>query len=67
MLDSRSVCSQRRTPEFWWDWRMTEIPLPAFRLILKQQFMKNANVKDVRVIDRLVYETQQVDQLPPSS
>ncbi len=46
---------------------MTEIPLPAFRLILKQQFMKNANVKDVRVIDRLVYETQQVDQLPPSS
>ncbi|KHJ96257.1 complex 1 protein [Oesophagostomum dentatum] len=51
---------QRMTPKFWWDFGMTDMPLGVFRSVLKQQFMKNAHITDLRVIDRLVGETKQV-------
>lgn len=39
---------------------MNDMPLGVFRAVIKQQFMKNAHLEDVRVIDRLVGETKQV-------
>ncbi|KJH47037.1 complex 1 protein [Dictyocaulus viviparus] len=50
---------QRITPKFWWDFGMHDMPLGVFRSVLKQQFMKNAHITDVRIIDRLVSETKQ--------
>lgn len=38
---------------------MQDMPLGVFRSVLKQQFVKNAHVTDVRIIDRLVAETRQ--------
>ncbi|RCN35134.1 complex 1 protein [Ancylostoma caninum] len=51
---------QRMTPKFWWDFGMHDMPLGVFRSVLKQQFMKNAHITDLRIIDRLVGETKQV-------
>ncbi|CAJ0582573.1 unnamed protein product, partial [Mesorhabditis spiculigera] len=50
---------QRLTPNFWWDFEMTDMPLPVFRAVLKQQFVKNAHIQDVRIVDRLVGEAHQ--------
>ncbi|KAL6739031.1 complex 1 protein [Ancylostoma duodenale] len=50
---------QRMTPKFWWDFGMHDMPLGVFRSVLKQQFMKNAHITDLRIIDRLVGETKQ--------
>ncbi|VDM62595.1 unnamed protein product [Angiostrongylus costaricensis] len=50
---------QRITPKFWWDFGMQDMPLGVFRSVLKKQFVKNAHVTDVRIIDRLVAETKQ--------
>ncbi|CAD5221027.1 unnamed protein product [Bursaphelenchus okinawaensis] len=47
---------QRITPTFWWDYQLTDYPLPVFREIIKKQFLKNAHVKDLRIIDRKVGE-----------
>ena len=33
---------------------LTDIPLPVFREVLKGQFLKNAHLQDVRIIDRKV-------------
>ncbi|RCN35135.1 putative 3-demethylubiquinone-9 3-O-methyltransferase [Ancylostoma caninum] len=38
---------------------MHDMPLGVFRSVLKQQFMKNAHITDLRIIDRLVGETKQ--------
>lgn len=48
------------TPKFWWDFGMQDMPLGVFRSVLKQQFLKNAHITDIRIIDRLVGETKQV-------
>ncbi|ETN68697.1 complex 1 protein, partial [Necator americanus] len=45
---------QRMTPNFWWDFGMHDMPMGVFRSVLKQQFMKNAHITDLRIIDRLV-------------
>ncbi|VDO79669.1 unnamed protein product [Heligmosomoides polygyrus] len=50
---------QRMTPKFWWDFGMQDMPLGVFRSVLKQQFLKNAHITDIRIIDRLVGETKQ--------
>ncbi|CAJ0602541.1 unnamed protein product [Cylicocyclus nassatus] len=50
---------QRMTPKFWWDFGMHDMPLGVFRSVLKKQFMKNSQITDFRVIDRLVEETKQ--------
>ncbi|PIO72949.1 complex 1 protein [Teladorsagia circumcincta] len=50
---------QRITPTFWWDFGMVDMPLGVFRSVLKQQFMKNAHIDDIRIVDRLVAETRQ--------
>uniref|UniRef100_A0A1I7XRW3 NADH dehydrogenase [ubiquinone] 1 alpha subcomplex subunit 6 n=1 Tax=Heterorhabditis bacteriophora TaxID=37862 RepID=A0A1I7XRW3_HETBA len=50
---------QRLTPKFWWDYGLSDMPLGVFRAVLKQQFLKNSHLTDVRVIDRLVGETKQ--------
>ncbi|KAK6747284.1 hypothetical protein RB195_000474 [Necator americanus] len=50
---------QRMTPNFWWDFGMHDMPMGVFRSVLKQQFMKNAHITDLRIIDRLVGETKQ--------
>uniref|UniRef100_A0A914EA02 NADH dehydrogenase [ubiquinone] 1 alpha subcomplex subunit 6 n=1 Tax=Acrobeloides nanus TaxID=290746 RepID=A0A914EA02_9BILA len=47
---------QRYAPIFWWDFNFTDMPLPVFRSLLKQQFLKNSHVGDIRVVDRLVGE-----------
>lgn len=52
--------SQRYTPTFWWDYEMTDIPLPIFREVIKNQFLKNQAIKDIRIIDRKVYEANEV-------
>ncbi|TMS38987.1 hypothetical protein L596_005595 [Steinernema carpocapsae] len=54
------VKMQRLTPQFWWDYDMQDMPLPVFRAVLKKQFTKNANLTDLRVIDRKVAETHQM-------
>ncbi|KAK6056313.1 complex 1 protein [Cooperia oncophora] len=51
---------QRLTPTFWWDYGMQDMPLGVFRSVLKQQFIKNSHIEDIRIIDRLVGETRQV-------
>ncbi|PIO63415.1 hypothetical protein TELCIR_14984, partial [Teladorsagia circumcincta] len=38
---------------------MVDMPLGVFRSVLKQQFMKNAHIDDIRIVDRLVAETRQ--------
>ncbi|KAK5968523.1 hypothetical protein GCK32_001091 [Trichostrongylus colubriformis] len=53
---------QRITPTFWWDFGMQDMPLGVFRSVLKQQFIKNAHIDDIRIIDRLVYETRQASE-----
>ncbi|KAK6053973.1 hypothetical protein COOONC_08520 [Cooperia oncophora] len=50
---------QRLTPTFWWDYGMQDMPLGVFRSVLKQQFIKNSHIEDIRIIDRLVGETRQ--------
>ncbi|WKY05586.1 hypothetical protein Q1695_006078 [Nippostrongylus brasiliensis] len=50
---------QRMTPKFWWDYGMHDMPLGVFRSVLKQQFVKNSHLSDIRIIDRLVGETKQ--------
>ncbi|CAD6199248.1 unnamed protein product [Caenorhabditis auriculariae] len=50
---------QRLTPKFWWDFGLQDMPLGVFRAVIKKQFTKNAQLTDVRVIDRLVGETHQ--------
>ncbi|CAD5227851.1 unnamed protein product [Bursaphelenchus xylophilus] len=47
---------QRLTPTFWWDYELTDYPLPVFREVIKKQFIKNAHVKDLRIIDRKIAE-----------
>uniref|UniRef100_A0A915MD64 Complex 1 LYR protein domain-containing protein n=1 Tax=Meloidogyne javanica TaxID=6303 RepID=A0A915MD64_MELJA len=44
---------QRVAKQHWWDYN---IPLPVFREVLKKEFMKNAHIQDVRIIDRQVEE-----------
>lgn len=34
-----------------------DVPMPVFREVLKKQFMKNAHITDIRIIDRKVAET----------
>ena len=46
--------------KFWWDYNMHHMPLGFFRSVLKQQFVKNSHLQDIRVIDRLVGECRQV-------
>jgi NADH dehydrogenase (ubiquinone) 1 alpha subcomplex subunit 6 len=50
---------QRLAPTFWFDYDMKDMPLPVFRDVLKKQFVKNAHLTDVRVIDRIVEEAHQ--------
>ncbi|KAF7635564.1 hypothetical protein Mgra_00004951 [Meloidogyne graminicola] len=50
---------QRLAPTHWWDYQLQDIPLPVFREVMKNQFMKNAHLQDVRVIDRKVEEARQ--------
>uniref|UniRef100_A0A7I4YKE4 NADH dehydrogenase [ubiquinone] 1 alpha subcomplex subunit 6 n=1 Tax=Haemonchus contortus TaxID=6289 RepID=A0A7I4YKE4_HAECO len=50
---------QRMTPKFWWDFGLHDMPLGVLRSSLKQQFMKNAHIDDIRIVDRLVAETKQ--------
>ncbi|CAI4222104.1 unnamed protein product [Auanema sp. JU1783] len=50
---------QRLTPKFWWDFGLHDMPLGVFRAVLKQQFTKNSHISDIRVVDRLVGETNQ--------
>ncbi|PAV85458.1 hypothetical protein WR25_07003 [Diploscapter pachys] len=45
--------------KFWWDYNMHHMPLGFFRSVLKQQFVKNSHLQDIRVIDRLVGECRQ--------
>ncbi|CAK5090830.1 unnamed protein product [Meloidogyne enterolobii] len=45
---------QRVAKQHWWDYRLQDIPLPVFREVLKKEFMKNAHIQDVRIIDRKV-------------
>jgi len=47
---------QRITPIFWHDYDFYDIPLPLFRDSLKKQFLKNAHINDIRIIDRKVAE-----------
>lgn len=54
------VCSQRRAGEYWFDQDCIDYPLPVFREVLKNQFVKNAHVNDLRIIDRKVEETWKV-------
>ncbi|EFO92616.1 hypothetical protein GCK72_012869 [Caenorhabditis remanei] len=48
---------QRLTPKFWWDFGLHDMPLGVFRAVIKKQFTKNGHLTDVRVVDRLVGET----------
>ncbi|CAB3406523.1 unnamed protein product [Caenorhabditis bovis] len=48
---------QRMTPKFWWDYGLHDMPLGVFRAVIKKQFTKNGHLTDVRVVDRLVGET----------
>nr|CAD2138885.1 unnamed protein product [Meloidogyne enterolobii]CAD2183800.1 unnamed protein product [Meloidogyne enterolobii] len=50
---------QRVAKQHWWDYRLQDIPLPVFREVLKKEFMKNAHIQDVRIIDRKVEEARQ--------
>ncbi|VDO30070.1 unnamed protein product [Haemonchus placei] len=52
---------QRMTPKFWWDFGLHDMPLGVLRSSLKQQFMKNAHIDDIRIVDRLVAETKQAN------
>jgi len=47
---------QRLTPDCWFDYDLVDIPLPVFREVLKKQFIKNAHINDLRIIDRKVAE-----------
>lgn len=49
---------QRVALQIRWDQEMRDIPLPTFRLAIKNEFVKNAHLTDIRVIDRLVMETE---------
>jgi len=44
---------QRQLPFLWDFQRQFDIPLPEFRLIIKDQFLKYSHVADARAIDRL--------------
>lgn len=50
---------QRKAPTTWWDYGFQDMPLPVFRMLIKKEFMKNAHIKDIRVIDRMVEEAKQ--------
>uniref|UniRef100_A0A914X873 NADH dehydrogenase [ubiquinone] 1 alpha subcomplex subunit 6 n=1 Tax=Plectus sambesii TaxID=2011161 RepID=A0A914X873_9BILA len=49
---------QRYVPTIWWEQELRDIPLPQFRLAIKNQFMKNAHLTDTRVVDRLVEQAK---------
>uniref|UniRef100_A0A915EC18 Uncharacterized protein n=1 Tax=Ditylenchus dipsaci TaxID=166011 RepID=A0A915EC18_9BILA len=49
---------QQQTPQLWFQLGMQDIPLPLFRELLKNEFLKNKHIQDVRVIDRKVEETK---------
>lgn len=49
---------QRLTSESWWDFQLTDIPLPVLREAIKKEFTKNGHLKDLRVIDRKVGEAR---------
>lgn len=50
---------QRRAPNVWWNYGFQDMPLSYFRLVLKKEFLKNAHLKDIRVIDRKIDECKQ--------
>uniref|UniRef100_A0A0K0F110 Complex I-B14 n=1 Tax=Strongyloides venezuelensis TaxID=75913 RepID=A0A0K0F110_STRVS len=47
---------QRIAPNFWFEYKLVDTPLSVFREVLKNQFLKNKHIQDIRVIDRKVAE-----------
>jgi NADH dehydrogenase (ubiquinone) 1 alpha subcomplex subunit 6 len=45
---------QRALPRVRDDHEFFDFPMPTFRLLIKEQFTRNAHIHDIRVIDRLV-------------
>ena len=50
----------KRSPTLWYRANMMGTPLPVFKQAIKDRFMANAALTDLRAVDRLVYESQMI-------
>ena len=54
LIDLLIVFRQRQLPRIRDEQHFYDYPMGQFRLMIKEQFTRNQNVTDLRVIDRLV-------------
>jgi len=45
----------RFMPDLWHEGKYFDMPLPHLKLLIKNQFLKNKGIMDVRIIDRLLH------------